>query len=465
MIILFMKSKFLTCSCCILFAVLASAQTEKFDIATFTPPTGWERIDSNGTVAFLASTTKNGLTSFCQIFLYTSHASSGVPANDFKWEWENRIATPTKTTVRPTTETTKTPEGWTVTRGFADVTQFNITYTSILITASGFGKEMSILVNIAGNDYSTAVDRFLADLSLDTNGIIANGTEDKINTVAGQTGAVVLNDYDFKAPERWFIQKNNDYIILSQSQNIESGCLLQIFPSQPSSGDLEKDAKSIFSQMYPGWEYRFTGENQEDVARGFTWQGLEYCMIEAAMQKKRPDGYYYDFENGMALVIKTGSQIAVIAGRHERHESVCFCKYQYEYWPQFFNSFTVKNIPGQKSRDEETAKRLVGSWQATGKVIMKYIFAANGHYQFIGAYSTSSYITPNLIEVKTSGFKGDGGYFFKGNDLTTVKDGVSSKVRFRFEKVNHGNAGWNDRLCIIDTIQGKPNEVWYEKEK
>src|SRR4051794_33771365 len=129
-----MKWKFLIGPSSLLLAAVAFAQTEKFDIATFTPPAGWQRIDSNGMVAFLDSKTNNGLTSFCQIFLYPSHPSSGNAENDFRLEWDNRIANPTKTTALPKTETTRTPEGWTVTKGYANVSQFNITYTSILVT-------------------------------------------------------------------------------------------------------------------------------------------------------------------------------------------------------------------------------------------------------------------------------------------------------------------------------------------
>jgi len=39
---------------------LSFAQTEKFDIATFTPPAGWERSNNNGTVSLFNSKTAPG---------------------------------------------------------------------------------------------------------------------------------------------------------------------------------------------------------------------------------------------------------------------------------------------------------------------------------------------------------------------------------------------------------------------
>jgi len=108
----------------------------------------------------------------------------------------------------------------------------------------------------------------------------------------------------------------------------------------------------------------------------------------------------------------------------------------------------------------------VGAWQSMGgSALNKYIFAGNGHYQFIGAYSTTSYITPNIIELKTSGFKGDGTYTFNGNQLTTVKDGKATIMQFRLEKVNHGNTGWTDRLYLLDSYEGKPYEVCYDRQQ
>jgi hypothetical protein len=192
-------------------------------------------------------------------------------------------------------------------------------------------------------------------------------------------------------------------------------------------------------------------------------------MIEAPMQKPRPDGYYYDYENGQVLVISIGNQITLIAGRHQRGEMTCFCKNQYDYWNQFFNSFVVNGVSPKKMEDE-VAKRIVGTWGSMGgSALTKYIFAANGRYQFIGAYTSTSRISRDMIEMRTSGFTGDGSYLINGNQLTTTYDKDRSKndvVQYRLEKVNHGGSGWKDRLYILakSVVDGTLYEVCYEKE-
>jgi hypothetical protein len=170
------------------------------------------------------------------------------------------------------------------------------------------------------------------------------------------------------------------------------------------------------------------------------------------------------------MVIDVGGQIAVITGRHNREEMTCFCKHQYEYWRKFFNSFFVNNAAPNKTT-EDVSSRFVGSWQSMGgSALTKYIFAANGRYQFIGAYTTTSRISRDMIEMRTSGFTGDGTFIVNGNKLTTTRDAEKSKkdvVQFRFEKVNHGGSGWRDRLYILanSAVDGKLYEVCYEKDQ
>ncbi len=434
-------------------------QTEKFDIASFTPPKGWQRMDSNGVLAFQDYRTTNGLTSFCQIILYPSRAGGASVIKEFNEEWNTKVKTQAGLKANPTTETEKTPEGWTVVKGYANINQQGISYTCILAVVVGFNRVMSVRVNLAGQDQLADVENFFKSFEMD---------KDATST---KTTNLSWENYSFIAPERWYIQKTNAYILLSQSQTVENGCTITILPPIASSGNLEADAKNIFSQMYPaGWQFRYTGEKRDLIAKGITLQGLEYCMMEAPMHKMRPDGYYYDYEDGSALVIKSGSQIIVISGRHNRLIA-CFCNHQYEYWKRFFNSFNVKNAIVPKILEEDISKRIIGDWMAMGgSALTEYIFAANGNYQFIGAYATTTKTTSGgyeYLNIKTSGFKGDGAYSIKGNQLIITKHGSKDKeqYQFRFEKSNPGGAGWRDRLYMLKNDVAGTYEVCYEKQK
>jgi hypothetical protein len=295
-------------------------------------------------------------------------------------------------------------------------------------------------------------------------------------TAFAQTGSnASFSNYSFIAPKNWLTHEAPDHVMLTQSHTSDPGCIIIIFPPQPSSGDLEKDAQSVFSVMYPGWQFRATGESQYDLSRGYTSQGLEYCMMEAPMSKLSADGSRYDgFEDGAALVIKTNNQIAIIAARHTSMLAHNDCLNKYETWRRFFNSFTVKDAAVPKNTEEESSKRIVGVWKLTGNGVSlgEYIFAANGHYQLAGAIGTSYTTTDynyEYLHLKTYSFQGDGTYSIAGNQLSLRKQGDknSEQAQFRFEKVNHGGTGWKDRLYLLktDPTLGSKYEVCYERKE
>lgn len=448
----------------LLFAAVLSAQTEKFDIATVVPPVDWQRQEANGTLSFYTSKTAGGLTSFCQITLYPSTPSSGSVAQDLRAAWKNIVTGPARSNVQPVTEPAKADDGWQVMTGTANITQSGITYTGMLVTATGFGKTMNVMVKMIGSDHLPAVTKFFDGLKLES-GAAANTR--RATGPPAESKNFNPGDYEFTAPPRWQIQNKGTHL---QIQSPESGCLILIFSPQPSSGDLEKEARSVFGTMYQGWQFQKAGREQYTLSKGYTPQGLEYFMMEGITGKLAADGARYDgFEDGAAMVVRAGSQVVIISVRHNSSlmaHNDCYRKY--EYWRRFFNTFTVKNaaVPGRV--EEEASKRLVGRWSmAESGGTGEYLFAANGNYAFVGALGTS-YTTRDqnyeYLHTKTYAFQGDGSYSIAGSQLTLQKRGrPAEQVRFRFDKVNHGGNGWKDRIFMLTRDRLGENEASYEK--
>ena len=436
-------------------------QTEKFDIATFIPPSGWQRNDANGTLAFLDSKTENGLTSFCQIILYPSTISSRNASQNFKSAWQNLVTVPAKSNAKPVIQTDKTPEGWTVVSGSANINSQGIIYKSIVATITGFGKTMSVQVNTAGGNYASVLENFFNELNLDSQSTFGNNTS-TMNVMIG------LEDYEFIAPEKWQVKKTRDQLSI---QNMLSGCLIQVLAPQTSSGNLEQDASAVFDLMYKGWGYQNSGDKKFLLAKGFLTKGQEYFMKEANMSGTGPDGRY-NLEEGTAMVVKAGDRIVIIAARHNSamtgHDD---CYRNYNTWRRFFNSFTVKNISPAKNSEVAPAQRIPGLWKivSSGVVSGDYVFAANGNYQHgggIGSSTTSSDMYYEYIYSRAYPFQGDGSYSIAGDKLILKKRGETNveEVRFRFEKVNHGGTGWKDRVWLLKRDRFGDNESLYEKK-
>lgn len=280
-------------------------------------------------------------------------------------------------------------------------------------------------------------------------------------------GTATMNDYDFIAPEHWQVQSKPDHILLTQSPDM-SGCIIQILPPQPSSGNLETDSKAVFETMYSGWQYQKTGERQYVLSKGRLPKGLEYCMMEAPMSATSADGRYL-LEEGVALVVKAGNQLALIAVRHRGLLAHIDCQRKYETWRRFFNSFTVRNAPIPGSLGQDAAQRIIGVWsQNESGGASEYIFAANGHYAFSGALgtsSTSSDVRHEYLHIRTYAFAGDGSYSILGGRLKLRRHGADvEELPFRFEQVNSGGTGWRDRLYLLRTDRAGKSEVCYEKK-
>ena len=446
-------------------AINGLAQTEKFDIATFAPPTGWKRMETNGSIAFLDTKSENGLTSFCQIILYPSVKSLGKAEKDFKTAWDNLVTVPTRSTAKPVTQTEKTPDGWTVVTGSANLVNQGLTYKTIVSSITGFGKNMNVQINTAGGDYGSVLDKFFNDLDLDSKATVSNNGQNNSshNTQTTMNGAITLNDYDFLPPKGWQIQKNKDHILL---QNLQSGCAIRILEPQPSSGNLEQDVNNVFEMMYKGWQYQKSGEYKYVLSKGYLFKGLEYFMKSAAMSMTGGDGRY-NLEEGVAMVIKTGSQVVIISVRHNSSTlSHRDCEIKYDTWPRFFNSFTVKNADTPKNT-EDAAARIIGAWSQTESgASSEYVFAGNGRYALVGALGstfTSRDINYEYLHIRTYAFQGDGSYSISENQLTLKKNGGVETFIFRFEQVNHGGVGWKDRICFLKTDAYGQSEVRYEK--
>ena len=149
-------------------AVPCAAQTrEKFDIVTFACPRAWTRVDSNGGILLESARTRNGLTSFGQIYLYPSRAAGGSAVSNFADEWRTHVTAHLGPNDQPEPHIETTRDGWTIATGAAQVSRNNLRFTCMLISATGFGKVMSFLVNTAGQDYVKEIDDFFKSLEFD----------------------------------------------------------------------------------------------------------------------------------------------------------------------------------------------------------------------------------------------------------------------------------------------------------
>lgn len=153
---------------CLLLALATTslvAQKQTFDAATYTPPPGWKKA-SHTTSAVSYAITNNEKGTYCQIGIYASTTSKGSLQADFKSEWEELIVKLYKPTEAATLVPTTSDNGWDIQGGSAPFEFSGGRSVAMLVTASGHGRCMSIVILTNTVDHQAEIQEFLESVTL-----------------------------------------------------------------------------------------------------------------------------------------------------------------------------------------------------------------------------------------------------------------------------------------------------------
>ncbi len=179
------------------------AQTaETFDIATFTPPSGWSKQVKTGAVVFTTGNEQKG--TFAIVTLYRSGESSGSAKSDFENDWQEFIAGQLGVKTKPQMEPAKKIEGWELIGGGAAFENELGPTVVMLNTFSGYGRSFSFAAVFNSQDAVPAIEGFIASIKLrkpEIGAAAAPSSNSDANTailgtwLAGASGTQRYDDY------------------------------------------------------------------------------------------------------------------------------------------------------------------------------------------------------------------------------------------------------------------------------
>ncbi len=146
------------------FSMQLFAQKETFDLATFSPPAGWQRETSKDVVSFVKI--NNTAKTWCRISIFTSVASTGDINQDFNRDWQDLIVKPNQVSQAPLLQPVKTFDGWKTLRGTSNYVFQGSKSVAILNTVSGYGQVVSMTALTNGANYLPTIDAFFASVSV-----------------------------------------------------------------------------------------------------------------------------------------------------------------------------------------------------------------------------------------------------------------------------------------------------------
>ncbi|PYT01966.1 MAG: hypothetical protein DMF63_03790 [Acidobacteria bacterium] len=143
---------------------LIAQTSDTFDIATFTPPSGWKKQTKEEAVLFSIADDKKG--TFALLTIYASGESSGDAKHDFESDWQEFIAGQLGVTSKPALEPVEKRDGWDVVTGGASFENKTGPSAVILRTFSGFGKRFSAAAIFNSQDSLPAIEAFASSINL-----------------------------------------------------------------------------------------------------------------------------------------------------------------------------------------------------------------------------------------------------------------------------------------------------------
>jgi hypothetical protein len=298
---------------CFMTTSVVMAQTETFDIMTYTAPRGFTKTMRKGVVTYSNVDTAAGR--FCVISIYASRPAAGDAASIFKKEWKDLAVTPFKAIPNPETETQSTPDGWQLVTGISPIKESNIDCYLILTVVSGFGKTVTIRSSMNDPSYSAQIDALFTTMELDkTKSATVSNDVIEPATTSNSTGKFGLMTYT--APAGWSEQVFADGIVF-KPLDLAAGEHLAIQIMQPLqvSGSLQQVLAQSFEEatiMYKATSmYQSDGKyGKNEPKKAFT--GWEYLRGKGGIRIQ--DGTSFGTEYGLEVfVIKVNNRFERVA--------------------------------------------------------------------------------------------------------------------------------------------------------
>lgn len=143
-----------------------AAQTEKFDIASYTAPANWKKEVKETYVSYTDVKQNSG--SFCVLAIYASKKSEGSVEKDFATDWQELVVKPFDPADKNPAAETESMGGWKATASASPITFNGATAYVLLTTFTGFGKTTSVLATLNDQAYLQELEGFLSGLRLDS---------------------------------------------------------------------------------------------------------------------------------------------------------------------------------------------------------------------------------------------------------------------------------------------------------
>ncbi|MBS1576552.1 MAG: hypothetical protein JST09_14705, partial [Bacteroidetes bacterium] len=142
----------------------AFAQKQSFDVISYSVPKGWQQKQNEGSVQLLASDKKTN--AYIMAIITNASPSNATAIENFNSKWKAAIKDQIQLDGEPTMQPASNENGWDIETGSAIYTDNGAKGNVALLSATGGGQTVSVLIMYNSNQYEKELAAFLNSLEL-----------------------------------------------------------------------------------------------------------------------------------------------------------------------------------------------------------------------------------------------------------------------------------------------------------
>jgi hypothetical protein len=140
------------------------AQSQTFDLVTFTPPKSWKKQSGENAMQLSKEDTAKG--TYCLILLYKAMPGTVAPRENFDLAWTSLVKEMVTVSGEPEMHNPETENGWETQSGYASFETEDGKGMVMLATATGSKKMVNMLILTNTDVYEKEMNSFLQSVSL-----------------------------------------------------------------------------------------------------------------------------------------------------------------------------------------------------------------------------------------------------------------------------------------------------------
>ncbi|MFV0606655.1 MAG: hypothetical protein ACK5NK_12515 [Niabella sp.] len=148
----------------LLFATVLLAQKQNFEVVSYAVPKGWQKTQNEGGLQLSATDKKTG--AYIIALITKATGSNENASTNFNTDWARLVNASVQVTGEPIMETPMQENGWEVISGAANYTDEGSTGMATLLTATGGGQTVSVLLMTNAKKYQDELLAFVNSLEL-----------------------------------------------------------------------------------------------------------------------------------------------------------------------------------------------------------------------------------------------------------------------------------------------------------